>query len=126
MPSSSQRTKLSRRLKNVRKELARIDESFKESRNAKPRLSVMNDEGGSGGVPRQRIFVDSSFYAAGSTEGADRARRVKRSRFSNYFASSYESGRPLRQERRRQRNRALVMLLFAMMCLFWVVHRFVL
>jgi len=45
-------------------------------------------------------------------------------RFADYLASSFQAARPLRQERRIQRNKAIVMIVVVAFLLIWAVSRF--
>lgn len=45
-------------------------------------------------------------------------------RFADYLASSFHASRPLRQERRIQRNKVMVMVVIVAMLLIWVLSRF--
>lgn len=45
-------------------------------------------------------------------------------RFADYLASSFHASRPLRQERRIQRNKVVVMTIVVAMLLIWVLSRF--
>jgi hypothetical protein len=45
-------------------------------------------------------------------------------RFKNYLASSFSPTQPLRRERRIQRNKAIAMVIVAVVVFFWVVSRF--
>ena len=54
----------------------------------------------------------------------ERAKRIRDDRFASYFAGSFEGMRPLRHERRIQRNKAILMIVFVLLVLFWVAYRF--
>ena len=57
-------------------------------------------------------------------EGPD---REGASRLADYLSASFHAApRPLRHERRIQRNKAIVMVLFAALVLFWLAHRLLL
>lgn len=45
-------------------------------------------------------------------------------RFADYLASSFHASRPLRQERRIQRNKVVVMTIIVAMLLIWALSRF--
>jgi len=45
-------------------------------------------------------------------------------RFADYLASSFQGARPLRQERRIQRNKAIAMIVVVVFLLFWALCRF--
>jgi len=49
---------------------------------------------------------------------------IRDERFTDYLASSFQTVRPLRRERRIQRNKAIVMVIFVLLALFWGVYRF--
>ena len=44
-------------------------------------------------------------------------------RFADYLASSFQAARPLRQERRIQRNKAIIMLVVVILLSFWILYR---
>jgi hypothetical protein len=59
----------------------------------------------------------------------DRTRRKRKvrygdDRFALYLSGSLQSARPLKHERRIQRNKAILMLLVVLLLLFWVLYRF--
>lgn len=54
----------------------------------------------------------------------ERSRRIEDDRFARYFANSFERVRPLRHERRIQRNKAILMSTFVILLLVWAVLRF--
>lgn len=43
-------------------------------------------------------------------------------KFRDYLSSSFESIKPLRQERRVQRNKAIIMMVFVLILLFWILY----
>ena len=45
-------------------------------------------------------------------------------RFANYLSTSFQPARPLRHERRIQRNKAIVMAVFVLLVLYLLVSRF--
>ena len=49
---------------------------------------------------------------------------VRDARFSGYLASSLQPTRPLRHERKVQRNKAIVMLVSVLVVLLWLLLRF--
>ena len=55
----------------------------------------------------------------------ERAEKVRDERFSDYLASSFEAGGPLRYERRIQRNKAVVLAIVVVVVLLWLLSRFV-
>jgi hypothetical protein len=55
----------------------------------------------------------------------ERAEKVRDERFSDYLASSFEAGGPLRYERRIQRNKAVVLAIIVLIVLAWLLSRFV-
>jgi hypothetical protein len=55
----------------------------------------------------------------------ERAEKVRDDRFSDYLASSFEAGGPLRYERRIQRNKAVVLAIVVVVVVVWLVSRFV-
>ena len=54
----------------------------------------------------------------------DLSKRFRDERFADYLASSFQSVRPLRHERRIQRNKAIVMAVFVLFLLLWLLQRF--
>lgn len=65
--------------------------------------------------PRGR---DGEGMSGGGAEGAS---PVRDDRFANYLASSFQTMHPLKQERRIQRNKAIVMVVVVTVLLVWVV-----
>jgi hypothetical protein len=55
----------------------------------------------------------------------ERAEKVRDDRFSDYLASSFEAGGPLRYERRIQRNKAVILAIVVVVVLLWLLSRFV-
>lgn len=53
----------------------------------------------------------------------ERSRRINDDRFARYFSNSFEHTRPLRHERKVQRNRAILMSVFVLALLIWTVFR---
>ncbi|NQU40171.1 MAG: hypothetical protein HQ523_09475 [Lentisphaerae bacterium] len=54
----------------------------------------------------------------------ERAEKVRDERFSDYLASSFEAGGPLRYERRIQRNKAVVLGVIVLVVLAWLIMQF--
>ena len=50
-------------------------------------------------------------------------RRIHDRRFADYLSTSFQSMRPLRHERRIQRNKAILMAVLALLALFWMLYR---
>lgn len=102
------RTEIDKRLKRLEKELSSVNNGLsslveKAPRRRKPAGGGAGDAPSDGGSP------------SGSPDGA---------RFADYFSSNLQPSKPLRHERRIQRNKAIVMSLFVLMVLFWIVYRF--
>ena len=66
---------------------------------------------------RTSLIEPSSPAAQPSAKNGD-----KEERFLEYLSSSFNSGRPLRQERRLQRNKAMLMLIKVLFILFIVLY----
>ena len=125
-----------RRLKDVRKELSAVrgeirllkkDPGSRDSGGAK----ASRDKPGTGADARiaggagLRRPEDRAREASEEKVVKERARRlVKDERFVGYLARSVDSLRPLRHERRIQRNRAIMMTVLAVIVLLWVVYRY--
>lgn len=107
------------RLRSRREEDAR--RGAKPAETSRIRSSAPVGEGGAGGGARR---------VSPGTPDAPHARRNpapdERERLADYLSSSFEPVRPLRHERRLQRNKAIVMLVFALLVLLWVLFRFLL
>ena len=129
------------RLKQIRKELSLIDKD----------LETLSDtaSGGASDVPKPRIRSkelrekherNSSRQAREprGKKGPDREQLAtkkkaeptapvpqagKDDQFLEYLSSSFNSGRPMRQERRIQRNKAILMLIIVLLILFFVLYR---
>ena len=105
------------RLRSRREESVRRGTEPARTRPAAP----VAEDGDTGDGPRRG--------SPGSPD-APRVRRVpapdERERLADYLSSSFEPVRPLRHERRVQRNKAIVMLVFALLVLLWVLFRFLL
>jgi len=71
------------------------------------------------GVPEKAAEV---YPEQGAAEDMSIPRPVPDQRFQTYFGTgSLHSVRPLRQERRVQRNKAIIMLILAALLLYWVI-----
>jgi len=103
---SNRRTALERRRRKLDRELTTIQEDLRAA------------GGGSDRPDEPGEFGDGQRMDPESGEG------VRDSRFARYFANSFERVRPLRQERRIQRNKAILMVAFVLVLLVWVVFRF--
>jgi len=53
----------------------------------------------------------------------NRPTKLHDERFVGYLANSFDSMRPLRHERKIQRNKAVVMVVFVLLLLFWLLYR---
>jgi hypothetical protein len=54
----------------------------------------------------------------------ERGQSIRDERFSDYLSGTFQSVQPLRQERGVQRNRAIVMVVIALLGLIWLWHTF--
>lgn len=133
---------LESRLKKIRKELSLIDDDLKSLNKAaatglgaqalKPRLKSRQlrekEEMVSRPAARAVPKMQGSRAAGKSPQKAEPLKQDKKApggdeRFLEYLSSSFNSGVPLRQERRLQRNKAIVMLVIVLFFLFLVVYR---
>jgi len=131
---SKQKSKLEKKLKKVRKQLSSVDNNLRSlSRTVEDpgtpaaEGAVAPDREG----PRPNVTVDGGRL---NRPGQNAPRHLPRgrsqehdTRFISYLASGgLESARPLRREKHTQRNKAVVMSVFALLVLVWVLFRFVL
>ena len=112
MSPSKQKSTLDKKLKKVRKELSSVDSNLRSL----SRTLEQPGESPAGGViapPDPPRILPRSRSQDHDT------------RFISYLASGgLESARPLRKEKHSQRNKAIVVSVFALMVLVWVVFRF--
>lgn len=144
---------LDKRLKKIRKELTMVDSNIRslskviekgEDSGELPRLRYGRHVTG-GDVP-DTLPDGKSDVLGGNTQGdllydtsTEESEREPKSRaimekertmvqderFVSYLMSrGFQTARPLRRERRTQRNKAIVMCFFALLLLFWVLFRF--
>lgn len=136
-----QKGTLDSRLKQIRKELSLIDKDLET-------LSG-SASGGTAEGPKPRIrskeLREKHERSSGRATRAPRAEKAsnreqlatkkrakdtaplpqagKDEQFLEYLSSSFNSGRPMRQERRIQRNKAILMLIIVLFILFFVMYR---
>lgn len=134
MSPSKQKSTLEKKLKKVRKQLSSVDNSLRSlSRTAEGTVTSLPDRAGSPDREdaRPRVTVDGGRLdrpGRNAPRTLPRGRSQKHdTRFISYLASGgLESARPLRREKHTQRNKAIVMSVFALLVLVWVLFRFVL
>ena len=136
------KTPLEKRMKQLEKELASVDNDIralakggrKASQVLKNRRRPMSaappgapPEVAPPPEPRQKGFRQKDTLEDQPAE----VRQVKRiaeqirdDRFVNYLATNLESTRPLRHERKMKRNKAILMLILAVLALLWVLNSF--
>jgi hypothetical protein len=125
---------LDKRLDRVQKELAALDDDLKSLRKG-GRASARSTHLKSEATAREREPAARPARAEATprghevaAEGADSAERLRKAehneRLADYLAGSFHAMRPLRHERRIQRNKAILMIIVVLLALFWVVYRF--
>ena len=130
---SSKDSPLKRRLRNIERELGAVDREARtlvktiergEARPAPPSPRYPRPD------PHSGDLFATSFQPAGTKTENDeqlsaqeRGKLERNQRFANYFISGSVDGiRPLRGERRIQRNKAIAMVLFVAIILFAVLY----
>ena len=113
-----EKSEIDKRLKKIRKELSSVNNEI-ESLDVK--------------AEKSRGAARGPVSAMGGAGGGDSVRAGRRAaaqstrcdaRLADYLSTSFRSTRPLRRERRVQRNKAIVMSVFVLVILFWVVCHF--
>lgn len=121
---------LDRRIRKIDKELSSIDERI---RLRAKRASKLLPQG-----MQEAADAESTALPENDTDGTDSelrqeqevgtvktiGKRIHDDRFADYLASSFQPVRPLRHERRIQRNKAIVMLIVLALLLFAVLYQF--
>lgn len=144
---------LDRRLKDVNREIARLDREMRTAaRTAYARAAVRAEsereetaetgEAGESGAPAEApagVFPDFSVRGGAQADAqmdlfepgfsdssvAQRDPRIRpgKERFASYFmAGHFSEMRPLRQERRVMRNKAIFMAVLAILALIWFIY----
>lgn len=128
------------RLKQIRKELSLIDKDLKSlsgsashasSGAPKPRIrsrELREKVERNTASPLREARAEVSPVKSKKTGFAPsaNAKLDNDGRFLDYLSSSFNSGRPLGQERRIQRNKAILMLIIVLFILFLVLYRMML
>jgi len=107
---------LHRRMRKVSRELDEVHDSIREL------SEVVEDGGVKVSLRAERAPISTSSRNADAAV-KEMGRRIRDERFSDYLSSSFKPSRPLKHERRVQRNKAVVMLCCVLIVLFWVVYR---
>jgi hypothetical protein len=119
---------LDKRIKQVKKELSAVDSNIKALSKSvdrrKGHTTVRGDKQTGSTTPAAGARAGKKTAEAHVKEVRYQPQRIYDQRFADYLASSFQTVRPLRHERRVQRNKAIVMVLFVLLALFWVVYRF--
>ena len=112
---------IERRKKKLQKEISSLDSNIKA-------LSKK-----AGRKPAKQSAAQTGTPAGETTEagrGLQPEEKVRRmpgrqrdERLVDYLADNLDSARPLRHERRIQRNKAIVMVIVVLIVLFWLVYR---
>ncbi|MFC1462458.1 hypothetical protein ACFLQU_02525 [Verrucomicrobiota bacterium] len=134
------RSVLAKKRKQIEKELSSLNSdirSLSKSVDGKPVKARKERRPPPGSVPTQtNIGMDDdgllgeSLSPSGYDDVPGTPRKSKNrqaqlhdERFVGYLANSFDSMRPLRHERRIQRNKAVVMAVFVLLLLFWLLYR---
>lgn len=114
---------LDKRLKHIEKELSSINGNMRTlSESARGVSAKVARNPGAGRVARDTDGKEDRH--ATKKRVAVASSGVRGERFAEYLASGFEAARPLRRERRIQRNKAVMMIISVLLMLFWVVCRF--
>lgn len=112
----SRKSPLTRRLEKIETELSGLQKGMESL--PKPCSGAKPEACPSEGSPAASVSERLS--------GLDRARRRGHDeRIADYLATRSGSTRPLRHEKRVQRNKAIVLSIFVFFVLLWVVYRIV-
>jgi hypothetical protein len=107
------RSEIDKRLKRITRELRSVDTNLHTLERTVTRET---------GAKRSSVLKTPA--PAPTLDDEARGRRGGRdSKFADFLSSSLEPVRPLRRERRIQRNKVIVMTVFVLLVLFWVLHR---
>lgn len=120
------RSTLTKRIKVLEKELSSVDHDLKALSDGKtPKRSRVGTGHGNTGTPERpgREAVGAPPEKM-EQEVQKIGRKIHDRRFADYLSTSFQPVRPLRHERRIQRNKAILMAVVAALALFWVLYRF--
>ena len=134
------RSALTRKRKKLEKELSSVSSNIrslsksvgsKSGRRERGRGgSDAPDVGPTGMAPSSDGLFGQSLAESGYDDVAQPQRKsigkqtgLHDERFVGYLANSFDSMRPLRHERRIQRNKAVVMAVVVLLLLFWLLYR---
>lgn len=113
-----EKSEIDKRLKKIRKELSAVNSEI-ESLDVKAEKSR---GAARGPVPAMGGAGEGGFGRAGRRAAAQSTRGD--TRLADYLSTGFRPTRPLRRERRVQRNKAIVMSVFVLVVIFWVVCHF--
>jgi len=129
------KTALDKRLKKVRKEISSLDTSIRslarsaeKDRQAPQRRAAAPREAEPpepvAAPEPESVAVDSADELAAEDK---RGQAARDERFASYLlARGFDTARPLRHERRIQRNKAIITSIFVLAVLLWVLFQYVL
>jgi len=129
------RSPLAKRIKALNRELAAVDSDLKalskgrakDSRRT-PARGGRAEESAGARPPHPPEGPDGAGQAETPDSVEEEVRRIgsriRDKRFADYLSTSFQTVRPLRHERRIQRNKAILMAVLAALALFWVLYRF--
>ena len=123
----SRQTPLERKRRKLEKELTTIQEDLRavKDRPDDPHSFLESvDALSADRVPPEADAADAMRRDEEERVVRERSRRINDDRFARYFSNSFERARPLRHERRIQRNKAILMSVFVFALLVWAVFRF--
>jgi hypothetical protein len=119
MPTSERESALARRLRELEEEERRLRQSMKQINRQLRRL----ERGAPEVFDARAVAPPPSAPPPQTAPPARRPDPTEDKRFANYFASgSFVTTRPLGRERRVQRNKAIFLLIFALLMGYLVYH----
>ena len=126
-PFFDKQSDLDKRIRKIRKELSSIDSNLK-SLSRKPPAPISGDRpAGEPGRPAagpRGAFEAQGFQGSGDEIRAKPGVNTRDERFAEYLANSFQTVRPLRRERRLQRNKAIVISVFVLILLALILYWF--
>ncbi len=117
---------LENKLKRVKEELSMVNKDIRSLSDVvrNPDRDVSLPRLKSVEMRRLEGLADVPGAAAGPDESLSGSQRAgqRDEKFRDYLSAGFESTKPLRQERRVQRNKAIVMMVAALLLLFWFIY----
>ena len=123
---SKKKSVLKKKLKKVEKELSAVSSDIRSLSKGKRRRGSVGQPSPFGLPPSPsglRRTSRRTSRRAGTGAEKQEGSAIHDERFADYFSGSFEAVRPLKHERKLQRNKALVMVIFVVVVLLWVLSR---